>query len=135
MGSKKDLLIISNLLTKKILDYFCNVRTHKNCKWKKCNLKTLIDYKYFLDVFDLRRRSIIKRNRLLNYQIFLEKLQVERIWNPFSGSHSFWWKPLLDPRPRPEMSYKIGFVRPSFRPSFRLSLRFLGVGSLVFSET
>ena len=37
----------------------------------------------------------------------------------------------MDPRPRPEGSYKLGYVR----PSFRLSVRFLGIGSLVFSET
>ena len=38
---------------------------------------------------------------------------------------------LLDPRHQPEGCYKIGSVR----PSFRLFVRFLGVGSLVFSET
>ena len=38
---------------------------------------------------------------------------------------------LLEPRPRPEGSYKIGFVR----PSFCLSLSFLRIGSLNFSET
>ena len=38
---------------------------------------------------------------------------------------------LLDPQPRPEGSYKIGSVR----PPFRLSVSFLGIGSLVFSET
>ena len=37
----------------------------------------------------------------------------------------------LDPLPRPEGSYKIGSVR----PSFRLSVRSLGISSLVFSET
>ena len=37
----------------------------------------------------------------------------------------------LDPRPRPEGSYEIG----SLHPSFRLSVSFLGIGSLVFSET
>ena len=46
---------------------------------------------------------------------------------------------LLDPRPRPEGSYKIVSVCPSFCPSFhqsfRLSISFLGMGSLVFSET
>ena len=39
--------------------------------------------------------------------------------------------PLLDPRPRLEGSCKIG----SDRSSFRLSVSFLGIGSLVFSET
>ena len=38
---------------------------------------------------------------------------------------------LLDPWPRLEGPYKIGFVC----LSFRLSVRFLGIGSLVFSET
>ena len=42
---------------------------------------------------------------------------------------------LLDPRPRPEGSYKIGSVLPSVRPSFCLSVSFLRIGSLVFSET
>ena len=32
-------------------------------------------------------------------------------------------------------SYKIGSVRHFFLPSFRLSVRFPGIGSLVFSET
>ena len=35
---------------------------------------------------------------------------------------------LLDPRPWPEGSYEIGSVR----PSIRLSVSFLGIGSLVF---
>ena len=38
---------------------------------------------------------------------------------------------LLEPRPRLEGYYKIGSVH----PSFRLYVRFLGIGSLVFSET
>ena len=42
---------------------------------------------------------------------------------------------LFDPRPRPEVSYKIGSVCPSFRPSFHLALSFLEVGSLAFSES
>ena len=42
---------------------------------------------------------------------------------------------LLDPRPQPEESYKIGYVCPSFRLSFCLSARFLGIVSLVFTET
>ena len=40
---------------------------------------------------------------------------------------------LLDPRPRPEGSYKIGCLRPSFRPSFHLSVSFLRIASLVLS--
>ena len=45
---------------------------------------------------------------------------------------------LLEPRSQLEGSYEIGAVRPFFRlfrPSFRLSVSFLGIGSLVFSET
>ena len=46
---------------------------------------------------------------------------------------------LLDPQPRLEGSYKIGSVCRSFRSSFLLSfclsVSFLGIGSLVFSET
>ena len=38
---------------------------------------------------------------------------------------------LFDPRPRPEGLFKIGAVR----PSFSLSVSFLGIGTLVFSET
>ena len=38
----------------------------------------------------------------------------------------------LDPRPQPEWSYKIESVCPSFCPSFRMSVRFLGIGSSVF---
>ena len=38
---------------------------------------------------------------------------------------------LLDLRPLPEGSCEIGFVR----PSFRLLISFLGIGSLAFSET
>ena len=41
-------------------------------------------------------------------------------------------KRLLNPRSRPEGSYKIGSVCSSFHPSFRLSVHFLGIGSLVF---
>ena len=37
----------------------------------------------------------------------------------------------MDPRPQPEGSYKIG----SLCQSFRLSASFLGIGTLVFSET
>ena len=47
-------------------------------------------------------------------------------------------KVLLDPRPQLEGSYKIGFAcwsfRLSFHPSFCLSVSFLVIGSLVFSE-
>ena len=42
---------------------------------------------------------------------------------------------LLDPRPRPEGSCKKGSARSSVRPSFRLSVRFSRIGSLVFSKT
>ena len=42
---------------------------------------------------------------------------------------------LLDPQPWLEGSYKIWSVCPFFRSSFRLSVRLLGIGSLVFSET
>ena len=46
---------------------------------------------------------------------------------------------LLDPQPGPEGCYKTGSVClsfcPSFHLSFRLSISFLGNGSLVFSET
>ena len=42
---------------------------------------------------------------------------------------------LLDPLPWPEGSYEIGSVCPSLRPYFSLSVRFVGVGSLVFPET
>ena len=46
---------------------------------------------------------------------------------------------LLDPQPGPEGCYKTGSVClsfcPSFHLSFRLSISFLGIGSLVFSET
>ena len=42
---------------------------------------------------------------------------------------------LLEPRPCPEGSNKIGSVHRSVRPSIRLSVRFLRIGSLVFSET
>ena len=42
---------------------------------------------------------------------------------------------LLDPRPRPEGSYIIGSVRPSFRQSIHLSVSFLVIDALVFSET
>ena len=46
---------------------------------------------------------------------------------------------LLDPRPRPEGSYKIWSVRPSvfpsFHPSFHLSVSLIGICSLVFSES
>ena len=38
---------------------------------------------------------------------------------------------LLEPRSQLEGSYEIGAVR----PFFRLSVSFLGIGSLVFSET
>ena len=49
----------------------------------------------------------------------------------------------LEPRSRLEGSYKVGSARPSIclsvycsvRPSFRLSVSFLGIDSLVFSET
>ena len=49
----------------------------------------------------------------------------------------------MDPRPWPEGSYELGSVHPSvllsfflsFRPSVLLSRSFLGIGSLVFSET
>ena len=44
-------------------------------------------------------------------------------------------KRLLNPRSRPEGSYKIGSVCSYFHPSFRLSVHFLVIGSLVFSET
>ena len=40
---------------------------------------------------------------------------------------------LLDPRPWPEGSYELGCL--SFRPSALPSGSFLGIGSLVFSET
>ena len=42
------------------------------------------------------------------------------------------WEILLDPLPRPEGSYKIGSVNPSFCLTFRLSVSFLRIGSLVF---
>ena len=38
---------------------------------------------------------------------------------------------LLDVRPQPERSYKLGYAH----PSFRLSVSFLEIGSLVFTET
>ena len=49
------------------------------------------------------------------------------------------WPPMrscifFDPRPLLEGSYEIGSVRPSFHLSFRLSVSFLRIGSLVFSE-
>ena len=39
--------------------------------------------------------------------------------------------PLLNLRPWPEESYELGSIRPSILPS----ISFLGIGSLVFSET
>ena len=42
---------------------------------------------------------------------------------------------LLDPQPWQEGSYKTGSACLSFCPSFCLSVSFLGIHSLVFSET
>ena len=53
----------------------------------------------------------------------------------FHNLYYFLVKNFLNPQSRPEGSYKIESVRPSVRPSFRLSVRFLRIGLLVFTET
>ena len=63
---------------------------------------------------------------------FLENILAFSLKQDLVYSHqSLAEEKLLDPRPRLEGSYKIGSVC----PSFRLLVSFLGIGSLVFSET
>ena len=63
---------------------------------------------------------------------FLENILAFSLKQDLVYSHqSLAEERLLDPWPRPEGSCKIGSVH----PSFRLSVGFLGIGSLVFSET
>ena len=63
---------------------------------------------------------------------FLENILTLSLKQDLVYSHqSLGEERLLDPRPRLEGSYKIGSVH----PSFRLSVRFLGIDLLVFSET
>ena len=61
----------------------------------------------------------------------LGSMQVGFQKSYFAWQIVFGWDPLLDPWPLPEGSYEIGSVR----QSFRLSVSFLGIGALVFSET
>ena len=64
---------------------------------------------------------------------FLENILALSLKQDLMYSHqSLAEKRLLNPRSRPEGSYKIGSVCSSFHPSFRLSVHFLGIGSLVF---
>ena len=63
---------------------------------------------------------------------FLENILAFSLKQDLVYSHqSLAEERLLEPRPRPEESYKIASVH----PSFRLSVNFLGIVSLVFSET
>ena len=63
---------------------------------------------------------------------FLENILAFTLKQDLVYSHqSLAEERLLDPRPWPEGSYKVGHVH----PSFRLFVSFHRIGALVFSET
>ena len=66
---------------------------------------------------------------------FLENISSFSLKQDLVYSHQSLSEERVDPRLLPERSYKIGSVCPTFHPSFHLCVRFLGIGSLVFSET
>ena len=81
-----------------------------------------------IDLFLANCFSILLKRRLFRVDYLISiNIQFSLLKKKLPNYHL----PLLDPRPWPEGSYKIGSVR----PSFHLSVSFLRIGSLVFSET
>ena len=83
--------------------------------------KVLPDLIFLQQTADIKKRHIGESGRLISDIIEIAKIKKNRKF--------------LDPRSQPEGSYKIGSVHSSFHVSFHLSVSFLGIISLVFSET
>ena len=84
--------------------------------------KVLPDLIFLQQTAYIKKRHIGESGRLISDIIEIAKIKKKN-------------RKFLDPRSQPEGSYKIGSVHSSFHVSFHLSVSFLGIISLVFSET
>ena len=90
-------------------------------------LLLLLSY-LFLVTFPRNTAQIVRRYRSTSvWKILFDYFCIFGVMTNFVVEKEF-----LDPRRYPEGSYKIGSVRPSVRPSIRLSGRFLWIVSLTF---
>ena len=76
-------------------------------------------------------KFVWKMASALHIHTIFQVFQIMKEVIIFHNSYYFLVKNFLNPQSRPEGSYKIESVR----PSFRLSVRFLRIGLLVFTET